>query len=96
MLTGTVRQYVQFAVGDEVLLLGPCGRCSPSDEWASLRSSCRVARTAACMYRLDIPATGRACDEFNVERSSLRPYLRRQDHLGGDAGLPSPVVTSRC
>ena len=51
-----------------------------------------LARTAPNTYRLDIPATWRLFPEFNVER--LRPYLRRPDHLGGDAdaGPPPPEI----
>ena len=49
-----------------------------------------LERTAPNTYRLDLLATWRTCAEFNVER--LRPYLRRPDHLGGEAASPPPVI----
>ena len=49
-----------------------------------------LARTAPNTYRLDIPAAWRVFPEFNIER--LRPYFRRPDSLGGDAGPPPPVM----
>ena len=42
-----------------------------------------LARTAPNTY-------WRTCAAFNVER--LRPYLRRPDHLGGEAAPPPPVI----
>ena len=49
-----------------------------------------LARTAPITYLLDVLATCRTCAEFNIEL--LRPYLRRRDHLGGEAAPPPPVV----
>ena len=49
-----------------------------------------LTRTAPNTYPLDVPATWRTCAEFNVER--LRPYLRRPDHLGGEAAPPQQVI----
>ena len=48
-----------------------------------------LSRPARNTYRLEIPATWRACDEFNVEH--LLPNHRRPDCLGGAPGPPSPV-----
>ena len=39
-------------------------------------------------YRLEIPATWRACDKFNVER--LRSHHSRPDCLGPLGGAPGP------
>ncbi len=49
-----------------------------------------LAKSAPNTYRLAVPPTWRAFDEFNVER--LRRYVRRPIHLGGDSAEPSPVV----
>ena len=88
------RRDVQFAVGDEVLLdtsHSPLpSRSLLSQRWAG---PFRVlARTAPNTYRLELPPTWRAFDEFNVER--LRRYLRRPDSLGGEPAPPEPVVAA--
>ena len=51
-----------------------------------------LARTTPNTYPslIDIHATWRACNEFNVEH--LWKYLRCPDHLGSDVGPPAPVV----
>ena len=49
-----------------------------------------LARTAPNTYRLGVPATWRTCAELHVDR--LRPYLRRPDHLGGEAAPRPPVI----
>ena len=85
------RRDVQFAVGDEVLLdtehTPLPSRSLLSPRWMGPFKV--LARPAPNTYRLEIPATWRACDEFNVER--LRPYHRRPDCLGGAPGPPPPV-----
>ena len=49
-----------------------------------------LARTAPNTYRLDLPPTWRAFNEFNV--AMLRRYLRRPAELGGEPAEPAPVV----
>ena len=85
------RRDVQFAVGDELLL------DTEHTQLPSLSLLFRrwmgpfmvLARPAHNTHRLKIPATWRACDEFNVER--LRPYHRRPYGIGGAPGPPPPV-----
>jgi hypothetical protein len=88
------RRDVQFAVGDEVLLdtehTPLPSRSLLSPRWMGPFTV--LAFTAPNTYRLDIPAAWRVFPEFNVER--LRPYLRRPDSLGGDAGPPPPVTSA--
>jgi hypothetical protein len=86
------RRDVQFAAGDQVLLdtehTPLPSRSLLSPRWMGPFTV--LACTAPNTYRLDIPAAWRVFPEFNVER--LRPYLRRPDSLGGDAGPPPPVI----
>jgi hypothetical protein len=85
------RRDVRFAAGDQVLLdteHTPLPRSLLSPRWMGPFTV--LACTAPNTYRLDIPAAWRVFPEFNVER--LRPYLRRPDSLGGDAGPPPPVI----
>ena len=88
------RRDVTFAVGDEVLLdtehTPLPSRSLLSPRWMGPFKV--LARSAPNTYRIDIPATWRTFNEFNVER--LRPYYRRSDHMGGGVGLPPPVVGS--
>ena len=78
-------------MGDEVLLdtehTPLPSRSLLSPRW--MGPSKVLARPAPNTYRLEIPATWRACDEFNVER--LRPNHRRSNCLGGAPGPPRPV-----
>ena len=91
------RRDVQLAAGDEA---------RPGTERAPLPSRSLLspprmgpfkglARTAPVTNRLDVPATWRACAEFNVAR--LRPYLRRPDHLrrGGRRSGPAAAGGGR-
>jgi hypothetical protein len=82
------RRDVQFAVGDEVLLdtehTPLPSRSLLSPRWMGPFKV--LARTAPNTYHLNIPATWRAFDEFNVER--LRPYHRRRG--ADDPGPPAP------
>ena len=86
------RRDVQFAVGDEVLLdtthTPLPSRSLLSPRWMGPFKV--VACTAPNTYRLDVPATWRAFNEFNVSR--LRRYQRRPAWLGGDPPEPSPVI----
>jgi hypothetical protein len=86
------RRDVQFAAGDEVLLdtehTPLPSRSLLSPRWMGPFTV--LACTAPNTYRLDIPAAWRVFPEFNIER--LRPYFRRPDSLGGDAGPPPPVL----
>ena len=86
------RRDVQLAVGDEVLLdtehTSLPSRSLLSPRWKGPFKV--LTRTAPNTYPLDVPATWRTCAEFNVER--LRPYLRRPDHLGGEAAPPQQVI----
>ena len=51
-----------------------------------------LPKTAPNTYRLDVPPTWRAFNEFNVSR--LRRYLRRPAALGGEPAAPDPVVAA--
>ena len=69
------RRDVQFSVGDEVLLdtehTPLPSRSLLSPRWMGPFKV--LARPAPNTYRLAIPATWRACDEFNVERLTVAP-----------------------
>ena len=86
------RRDVQFVVGDEVLLdtahTPLPSRSLLSPRWMGPFTV--VACTAPNTYRLDVPPTWRAFNEFNVSR--LRRYARRPDRLGGEPAVPDPVV----
>ena len=88
---GAHRRDVQFAMGDEVLLdtehTPLPSRSLLSPRWMGHFKV--LARQAPNTYRLEIPATWCACDEFNVER--LLPYRRRTEGLCCAPGPPPPV-----
>ena len=88
------RRDVQLAPGDEVLLdtshTPLPSRSLLSHRWMGPFKV--LAQTAPNTYRLDVPPTWRAFNEFNVSR--LRRYLRRPAALGGEPAVPDPVVAA--
>ena len=86
------RRDVSFSPGDEVLVdtsHTPLPSRTPlSPRWMGPFSV--LTRTAPNTYRLAVPPTWRAFDEFNVQ--FLRRYVRRPAALGGEAPPPAPVV----